>query len=121
MKSLRCVIHGLLMSFVCASPFLAYGASGAVASDNLTPVACKFEHLPLMLLIFRSGMGGSDNTVQIGQHEPVPLSVGSSLMTATFQGQEFVFSLRMPANVSVSGQGSDTMTYHGDCISSPPR
>lgn|GEM_PF-2767051 len=74
-----------------------------------------------MLLIFRTGMGGSDNTVQIGQHEPVPLSVGSSLMTATFQGQEFVFSLRMPANVSVTGQGSDTLTYHGDCISSPPR
>jgi hypothetical protein len=121
MKSPRWAIHRLFMSLIGASSFLAYGASGVVASDNLTPVACKFEHLPLMLLIFRSGMGGNDNTVQIGQQEPVPLSVGSSLMTATFQGQEFVFSLRMPANVSVSGQGSDTMTYHGDCVSSPPR
>lgn len=120
MKSPSCVCR-LLVSLVCSSSFLAYGATGVVASDNLTPVACKFEHLPSMLLIFRTGMGGNDNTVQIGQHEPVPLSVGSSLMTATFQGQNFTFSLRMPANVSVSGQGSDTMTYHGDCISSPPR
>lgn len=120
MKAPRC-IHRLLVSLVCASSFLAYGATGVVASDNLTPVACKFEHLPLMLLIFRTGMGGNDNTVQIGQHEPVPLSVGSSLMTATFQGQNFIFSLRMPANVSVTGQGSDTVTYHGECISSPPR
>lgn len=113
--------HKLLISIFWAASFLSNGANTATASDNITPVACTFEHLPLMLLIFRTGMGGSDNTVQIGQHDPVPLSVGSSLMTATFQGQEFVFSLRMPANVSVSGQGSDTLTYHGECISSPPR
>lgn len=91
------------------------------AADNLLPVACKFEHLPLMLLITRGGMGADDNTVQIGDNEPVPLNIGSSLMTAQFEGQEFIFSLRMPASVSVTGQGSDTITYHGECISSPPR
>jgi hypothetical protein len=91
------------------------------AADNLVPVACKFEHLPIMLIITRGGMGADDNTVQIGDNEPVPLSIGSSLMTAQFKGQEFVFSIRMPASVSVIGQGSDSITYHGECISSPPR
>lgn len=121
MKLSSGTLHQLLILILCGASTVGYGANTASAADNLTPVACKFEHLPLMLLIFRTGMGGNDNTVQFGEHRPVPLSVGSSLMTATFEGQEFVFSLRMPANVSVRGQGSDTLTYHGDCISSPPR
>jgi hypothetical protein len=91
------------------------------AADNLVPTACKFEHLPLILIISRGGMGAKDNTVQIGDNKPVPLNIGSSLMIAEFKGQEFVLSLRMPASVSVSSRGADTVTYHGECISSPPR
>ncbi len=91
------------------------------AADNLVPTACKFEHLPLILIISRGGMGAKDNTVQIGDNRPVPLNIGSGLMITEFKGQEFVFSLRMPASVSVSSHETDTITYHGECISSPPR
>ncbi len=48
--------------------------------------------------------------------QPVPLSVGSSLMTAERGAQELVFSLRMPTNVSISAPGNDTITYYGECI-----
>jgi hypothetical protein len=81
-------------------------------------VACKFEKLPQMILIFRGGMGAADNTLQIGQTKPVPMSVGSSLMLAEVGAQSFTFSLRLPASVSVSAPGQDTKTYDGDCISS---
>lgn len=91
------------------------------AADKMVPVACKFEHLPLILIINRGGMGAKDNTVQIGDNKPVLLSIGSGLMIAEFKGQEFVFSLRMPASVSVSAPGTNTITYHGECISSPPQ
>jgi hypothetical protein len=47
-------------------------------------------------------MGADDNTLQVGQTKHVPLNVGSSLMTAQYGAQEFVFSLRLPANVSVT-------------------
>ncbi|WP_447929048.1 hypothetical protein [Vreelandella sp. EE27] len=94
---------------------------GALSEDNLTPIACQFEHHPLMLLISRDGMGGQNNTLQIGDNDPVPLSIGSSLMNAEFQGQSYVFSLQIPANVTVSGSNSNSLTYHGTCISSPPR
>jgi hypothetical protein len=107
---------------VIAVSILAFSLPEQIkAADNLVPTACKFEHLPLMLIISRGGMGAKDNTLQIGSNRPVPLNIGSSLMIAEFKGQEFVFSLRMPASVSVTSHGADTITYHGECISSPPR
>lgn len=109
-----------LMTLLFSASALAMAFADVRAEDNLIPVACKFEHLPLMLFIFRGGMGADDNTVQIGQNDPVTLNVGSSLMIAKFQNQEFIFSLDMPANVSIHGRGSNTLTYHGECISSPP-
>ncbi|RWB93111.1 MAG: hypothetical protein EOQ56_35485 [Mesorhizobium sp.] len=83
-----------------------------------TIVSCQFEKMPPMILTFRGGMGASDNTLQVGQTKPVPLSVGSSLMSAAYGAQEFTFSLRLPASVSVSAPGQDTQTFHGECISS---
>lgn len=104
-------------AFMLAVGFVSlFNAQAASSEDNLTPVACQFEHLPLMLMTIRDGMGGQNNTLQIGDNEPVPLFVGSSLMNAEFQGQGYVFSLRIPANVTV-----DSITYHGTCISSPRR
>ncbi|RWA98303.1 hypothetical protein [Mesorhizobium sp.] len=88
----------------------------AIASEP-TIVSCQFEKMPPMILIFRGGMGANDNTLQVGQTKPVPLSVGSSLMTAEYGAQEFVFSLRLPANVSVSAPGQDTQTFYGECVS----
>jgi hypothetical protein len=82
-------------------------------------VVCNFQKLPVMILTFRDGMGGDKNTLQIGERPPVPLSVGSSLMTATNGAQEFVFSLRLPASVLITNQGSagTTVTYGGECVS----
>ena len=88
------------------------------AAGEPTVVSCKFEHLPPMLLTFRGGMGANDNTLQVGQAPPVPLSVGSSLMVAEIGVQELTFSLRMPASVSIAAPGNDIITYYGDCISS---
>lgn len=93
------------------TPFVA-GASEPVV------VSCNFERMPPMLLTFRGGMGADDNTLQIGQTPPVPLSVGSSMMLASYGAQEFSFSLRLPASVSVSAPGQDTKTFYGECISS---
>ncbi|CAN7549339.1 hypothetical protein [Pararhizobium sp. LjRoot238] len=111
----------ILLRSIVGLPLLCTWGGEAIAADNLVPVACKFEKLPLMLLISRGGMGAKDNTIQIGNASPVPLSIGSGLMTARFQGQEFVFAVAMPASVSIHGSGSDTLTYDGECISSPPR
>lgn len=91
---------------------------GPSAASEPTVVSCKFERLPPMLLTFRGGMGAKDNTLQVGQNRPVPLSVGSSLMVAEIGIQELTFSLRMPASVSIAAPGNDTITYYGDCISS---
>lgn len=90
----------------------------ALAAGEPTVVSCKFEHLPPMLLTFRGGMGANDNTLQVGQNPPVPLSVGSSLMVAEIGVQELTFSLRMPTSVSIAAPGNDVITYYGDCISS---
>ncbi|MER8501562.1 MULTISPECIES: hypothetical protein [unclassified Mesorhizobium] len=53
-----------------------------IAAKELTIVSCNFEKVPPMILIFRGGMGADDNTLQVGQTKPVPMSVGSSLMSA---------------------------------------
>jgi len=110
-----------MMKWICLAAVGAIVVSKAVAAnaaDEPTVVACKFEHFPLMLLTFRGGMGADDNTLQIGQTDPVELSVGSNLMAATYGAQNFTFSLRMPPNVSVSAPGQDVLTYHGECVSS---
>lgn len=86
--------------------------------DNIVAIACQFENLPLMLLVDRDGMGGENNTLQVGTASPVPLSIGSSLMSASFQGQSYTFSLRIPSNVTISSYGSNSITYHGECVSS---
>lgn len=70
--------------------------------------SCNFEHLPPMLMMIRGGMGANDNSLQIGQRPPVPLSVGSSLMLAEVGIQEFAFSLRLPSSVSISTPVNDT-------------
>ncbi|MBY5667448.1 hypothetical protein [Rhizobium leguminosarum] len=103
----------LLAALLSSSPLLA---ASAWAAEPVI-VTCKFDKLPQMILTFRGGMGASDNTLQIGQSKPVPMSVGSNLMSAEYGTQSFTFSLRLPANVSVSAPGQDTLTYYGDCIS----
>ncbi|WP_028732957.1 hypothetical protein [Rhizobium leguminosarum] len=103
----------LAAALLSSSPLLAASASGA----EPVIVTCKFDKLPQMILTFRGGMGASDNTLQIGQTKPVPMSVGSILMSAEYGTQSFTFSLRLPANVSVSAPKQDTLTYYGDCIS----
>src|SRR5690606_35941370 len=52
----------------------------AAAAAEPTIVSCQFEKMPPMILTFRGGMGADDNTLQVGQTPPVPLSVGSNLM-----------------------------------------
>ena len=90
----------------------------SIAAAEPTVVSCQFEKMPPMILTFRGGMGANDNTLQVGQTKPVPLAVGSSLMTAQYGAQEFVLSLRLPANISVNAPGQDTQTFYGECISS---
>lgn len=80
-----------------------------------TVIRCRFEHMPPVTMMLRDGMGGSHSTLQIGKRHPVPLSVGSSLMSASYGVQDLTFSLRLPASVSVAAVGADTMTYYGDC------
>jgi hypothetical protein len=77
-------------------------------------VVCKFEHLPRMELTIGSSQKSS--TLQIGTENPVQLFVGSNLMTAEAGAQEFTFSLRLPASVTVSAPGNDTLTYEGECV-----
>jgi hypothetical protein len=85
------------------------------------PIACHFDPLGLMLIVVRGGMGADDNTLQVGNAPPVPIAIGSNLMSASYQGQEFSISLRMPANVTDTGPGnSEPRTFDGQCISSPP-
>ncbi len=105
----------LLTAALLTSSLFLRTASASAAEPVI--VTCKFEKLPQMILTFRGGMGASDNTLQIGQSKPVPMSVGSSLTSAEYGTQSFTFSLRLPANVSVSAPGQDTLTYYGDCIS----
>lgn len=97
------------------APLVVLMTSGALAKQA-TVISCSFEHLPTMILTIRGGMGAKDNTLQVGNDKPVPLSVGSSLMIAEHGAQELVFSLRMPTNVSISAPGNDTITYYGECI-----
>ncbi len=99
---------------ICSILFFA----GYAKADEPTIISCKFEKLPPMILIIRGGMGAEDNTLQVGQSSPVQLHVGSSLMTADYHAQEFVFSLRLPASVTVSALGNNSITYDGECISS---
>jgi hypothetical protein len=58
-----------------------------IAAADPTIVSCNFERMPPMILTFRGGMGAKDNTLQVGQTKPVPLSVGSNLMTAEYGAQ----------------------------------
>ncbi|NKL23658.1 hypothetical protein [Rhizobium leguminosarum] len=104
----------LAAALLATSP-LTFAAASNAAEPAI--VACKFEKLPQMILTIRGGMGALDNTLQIGQSKPVPMGVGSNLMSAEVGAQSFTFSLRLPANVSVSAPGQDTLTYYGDCIS----
>lgn len=107
---MRAFFHAVLV-MVLMSP-------SAVAAREPTIVSCKFETLPLMLFIFRGGMGATNNTVQVGASNPVELSVGSTMMTASLGEQEYSFSLRPPFSVTVIDPGSSRQTYYGECISS---
>ncbi|MCO8166820.1 hypothetical protein NJC40_03385 [Pseudomonas sp. 21LCFQ02] len=100
---------------VAATASLMMSSAPASAA---TVTACKFERLPLMLLVARGGMGASDNTLQVGDAKPVPLYIGSSLMNATIGAQSFIFSFRMPISVLVGARDNDTQTFYGDCVSS---
>jgi len=87
------------------------------ATEKPTVVTCTFEKQPVMVMTIRGGMGASDNTLQIGQTPPVPLEMGSGLLTAKQGAQDFIFSLRQPASVTVIRAGSDDRTFSGECIS----
>ena len=90
----------------------------AWATEKPTIITCAFDKQPVMIMTIRGGMGASDNTLQIGQASPVPLEIGSGLLTATQDGRDFIFSLRAPASVTVIGAGSDDQTFSGACKSS---
>ena len=104
------VILVLIASVLIAGPALA-------ATQQPTVIACSFDKQPLMIMTIRGGMGASDNTLQVGQTPPVQLDMGSGLMIATYSAQEYTFSLRNPASVTVSGAGSAFQTFNGECIS----
>jgi hypothetical protein len=87
------------------------------AVEEPTVIACAFEKLPVMIMVVRSGMGAANNTLQIGQTQPVSLQMGSSLSTATHGTKEYVFSLRPPASVTVNGTEDGSKTHDGECIS----
>lgn len=91
-----------------------------LAHEEPTVVACKFERLPLMVFMFRGSSESGKSTLQIGEGKPVPVSEGSSLVTASYRGQDFIFSLRMPPSVTVKGAGYDAITYNGECVSTLP-
>lgn len=91
-----------------------------LAPAEPTVVACKFERWPLMVFMFRGTSESGKSTLQIGEGKPVPISEGSNLVTATYRGQEFVFSLRTPATVTAKGGGNDSITYNGECVSTLP-
>jgi hypothetical protein len=87
------------------------------ATEKPTVVTCTFEKQPVMIMTIRGGMGATDNTLQVGQTPPVPLEIGSGMSTATHGKQDFIFSLRSPASVTVSRAGSADQTFSGKCIS----
>jgi hypothetical protein len=105
-------------TILCICPIACF--ADVAQSQDIVPIACKFDRLPVMLMIIRGGMGAKDNTLQIGSSPPVPLSVGSSLMLASSGAQEFTFSLRLPATVTVSAAGNDQQTFDGECVSGLP-
>lgn len=98
-------------------------AIALLASSSGTPpritsvVACKFRSLPPMRLVFRGSSEDHASTVQIGREKPVPLAEGSGMSTAEYGLQELTFSLRLPASVTISAPGNDTLTYGGECHS----
>jgi hypothetical protein len=98
---------------IIASSFFIFWNSHTALAE--TVVICKFEKMPIMKLTFRGGMGADDNTLEIGKKEPVKLNVGSSVFSAQFGAQEFVFSLRLPSSVTVSAHSNNTLTYFGEC------
>ena len=108
------MLLNLLVFVLSAGPALA-------TAKEPTMIACNFEKLPLMIMIIRGGMGASDNTLQVGQTQPVQLDMGSSMMIATYHSQEYSFSLREPVSVTVSRAGSDSRTFSGKCISTLQR
>jgi len=106
-------LRNSIVSFLpCIAALPAYATEPVI-------VSCKFEKLPLMILTYRGGMGADDNTLQVGNNSPVQLSVGSGLSSASFNGQQLVFSLRLPASVSITSPGSSgtSVTYYGECAS----
>lgn len=106
---------------ITLSIMLAGTATTIAATEEPVIVSCQFDKMPPMILTFRGGMGAQDNTLQVGQTKPVQLSVGSSLMTAHYGAQQFVFSLRLPASISISAPGQNAQTYYGECISTLQR
>lgn len=79
-------------------------------------LACKFEELPLMLIIIRGGMGAESNTLQIGQDPPVQIFQGSQFMSAEADGYELTFSFN-PTPLLTASDESSSETYKGECIS----
>ena len=101
----------ILLGFV-----LTIGQAHSATKEPVV-VTCNFEKLPLMIMTIRGGMGASDNTLQVGQTQPVPLEIGSGMSTATHGKQDFIFSLREPASVTVIRAGAADQTFSGECIS----
>ncbi len=84
-----------------------------------TIVYCQFEGLPGMTMTLRGGMGASDNTLQIGSKDPVQLSIGSSLSSASMDGNSYTIAWQYPASVTVSGSdgSNSSFTRYGECSS----
>lgn len=86
---------------------------------DVVALACKFERLPLMILTYR--WSEDRRTLQVGDNKPVPMIVGSGYSGAVFEGQDYSFWLRRPANVTISGRGSDAQTFNVECVSTLSR
>lgn len=89
-------------------------STASIADESI--VYCNFGGLPEMKLTIRGGMGASDNSLQIGNFEPVSLGVGSGLMSASFNDKSYTISWDYPASVTIS-ESNGYYTRFGGCSS----
>ena len=80
-------------------------------------VACQFDSLPLMLMVFRGGDHESRNTLQVGDGHPVPLRIERGAMVASYAGHELIFPATTLNSVAVAAPGGEPLTLPGRCVS----
>ena len=75
------------------------------ATEKPTVVACTFEKLPLTIMIFRGGMGASNNTLQVGQTPPVQLSVRPLRVSPPASSPPRLAATQLPSAIGSRHQG----------------